>query len=129
MKRTSLALLVLGVLGSLTGYLRELAMATVFGAGRLTDVYFVAFSIPMVIGDLVIGSVLIACIIPVLSQLRDDDPDKPGFSFLNGALLLVAIFGILIASTVTAMMPILAALLAPGFDEPTLQLLLTTPTG
>lgn len=124
MKRISLVLFLLSILGSLTGYLRELGMATTFGAGKLTDVYFVAASIPMVIGDLIFGSVLTACIVPVVSRLRaDEGTNSSCATFLNEAMMLIVLFGIFIAVAVTAVMPQLVGLLAPGFDENTQKLL------
>lgn len=117
-KRTSIALLLLSILGAISGYLRELSMAMTYGAGRLTDAYFVAASIPLVIGDLIIGSVLTACIVPVFSQLRsNENSSKSVSSFLNAILLLVIGLGVLIAVVVTMTMPSLIDLLVPGFDR------------
>lgn len=118
MSRTSLFLLFFSILGALSGYLRELSLAAAYGAGALTDVYFVAISIPMVLGDLLVGSILTVCVIPVFSQLLESAPPaKHDARLLNAMLLTVVAMGGVIAVIVTWSMPYLIDLLVPGFDE------------
>ena len=88
----SVILFVVSFLGAISGYLRELALAATFGAGRYTDAYFVAASIPLVIGDLLIGSTLLASVIPVFSKLNAA-PDKQSDQrpLLFNSLLIVVL--------------------------------------
>src|ERR1700743_568479 len=53
------------------GYLREAYIAWYFGAGRNTDAYNVAFTIPDLLSYLVAGGALSITFIPILDALRE----------------------------------------------------------
>lgn len=119
LRKKSLALLIIGILGAVAGYLRELSLAVVYGVGRYTDAYFVAMSIPMVVGDMLVGSALTAAIVPVLSRhFMGESSTREDASRLFGALALTVVaVGFIAALALFSSMEELIRLLAPGFSE------------
>src|SRR5205085_12467446 len=68
---------VVGALGSiglatlasrLLGYVRDMVVALVFGAGPVTDAFFVAFRIPNILRRLLAEGALATAVIPVFSD-------------------------------------------------------------
>lgn len=102
-------------LSRVLGFIRERAIATVFGRTGDTDVFFAAFAIPDLMYQLLIGGVISSAFIPVFTQYLANDNEKEAWhvasSFMNlvGMLLLVLTFlGIIFA-------PIMAPLVGIGF--------------
>src|SRR5947209_1176917 len=110
----SVILFIVSLLGAVSGYLRELSLAATFGAGRYTDAYFVAASIPMVIGDLLIGSALLASIVPIFSKLNSDTPDQHNHraTLFNALLAVVLMIAMILAAIAFGIMPALIHFLA-----------------
>lgn len=104
-------------LTAVSGYLREFALASAFGAGMHTDGYFVAAAIPMVAGDLLLGAALTAAIVPVFAPLL---AERSGGEAARGAIAtcfaIVSLFAVCIAAVLLAAMPAVVRLLSPGFD-------------
>ncbi|MEO8441525.1 MAG: lipid II flippase MurJ [Betaproteobacteria bacterium] len=118
MTRLPAALLVISVATILSGYLRELALAVVWGAGPLTDAFFVALSVPMVIADLVIGSALTAMVVPVFTRMGPAPGNgSPQATELFCALLTtVGIAGVAVGAAAMACAEPLIEFLGPGLD-------------
>lgn len=114
-------LLAAGNLGSrLLGLLREVVIAALFGASGEVSAYRIAAQIPNLIYDMLVGGMLSAALVPVLSaQNRRERRDL--FAVLLGVfggLLAVLALLLFIAA------PALASLLAVGFaDDPALNAL------
>ena len=80
----------LGVLG---GLVLDMTVAALFGAGRATDAFFLAFTVPQFVMLVLQGS-YVNGLVPVLTGLRGGDPKRAWMVFsrllnLNGALLVV----------------------------------------
>ncbi len=97
------------------GFVRDMVVALVFGAGPVTDAFFVAFRIPNVLRRLLAEGALSTAAIPVLSDYVVNQPGEPLRrmlrALLGGALLalgLAAVLGMVFA-------PAIVALVAPGF--------------
>src|SRR5690554_4344525 len=108
--------MVLILISRLLGFVRERAIADVFGLTWETDAFRAAFNIPDLMYSLLIGGAISSAFIPVFSEMlaRGQDKDAWGMAstFINlisGALLGLTVLGV-IAS------PWLAPLVAPGFD-------------
>lgn len=116
MKRLSLILLGLSIAAALSGYLRELAIASRFGAGIQTDAYFVAISIPTVISDLIVGSALTASVVPVFAMNHARAKIEPSIvlsMFLVSVLGLTMVIGALLSWKIKEVV----GFLAPGLDS------------
>jgi putative peptidoglycan lipid II flippase len=119
---------VVGALGSIgtatlvsrvLGFARDMIVALAFGAGPVTDAFFVAFRIPNILRRLLAEGALSTAIVPVFSEYAAAHA-RPEFH-----RLLRAVFGAaLIVLSVTALIGMVAApwllrAIAPGFaDDP-----------
>jgi len=112
----------LGSIGAATlvsrvlGFVRDMVVALAFGAGPVTDAFFVAFRIPNVLRRLLAEGALSTAIIPVFAEYAAG-PDRARFLEMLRAVLGAA----LLALTATTALGILAApwllaVIAPGFS-------------
>jgi len=115
---------VVGALGSIggatlasrvLGFVRDAVVAQVFGAGPITDAFFVAFRIPNILRRLLAEGVLSTAVIPVFTDYAMSRPRPEMLQMLRavlGAALIVlgltSILGVLTA-------PWLLTIIAPGF--------------
>lgn len=98
------------------GFLRERAVAEVFGRTATTDVFFAAFALPDLMYQLLVGGALSSAFIPVFTQYLAQDEEREAWYvasiFLNItvlALLFIMILGVLFT-------PSLAPLVGIGFS-------------
>ena len=93
------------------GFVRDMLIARVLGAGRLSDIFLAAFKLPNLFRDLLGEGALSAIFIPMYTDMKKDDNfAKNVFSWLMLALLgLTLVFEIF--------MPIVIWILAPGFAD------------
>lgn len=111
----------LGTIGAATlasrvlGFVRDMVVALAFGAGPITDAFFVAFRVPNILRRLLAEGALSTAVIPVFTEYASAHPRE------ELRRLLRATFGAaLIVLTATALMGIIAApwivrAIAPGF--------------
>lgn len=112
---------VAGVIGAATlasrllGFLRDVVVAYAFGAGPITDAFFVAFRVPNLLRRLLAEGALSTAFIPVFTEfltLRSREEFNRMLRSVAGALLLallsVTLVGILLA-------PWIVRVMAPGF--------------
>jgi len=107
------------LISRLLGFVRDMVLAHVFGAGAASDAFFVAFKIPNFMRRLFAEGAFSLAFVPVFSEyktaasgpaLRELASRVAGT--LGGVLLAVTILGQLAS-------PVLVAIFAPGFlDEP-----------
>ncbi|QKT04343.1 murein biosynthesis integral membrane protein MurJ [Ectothiorhodospiraceae bacterium 2226] len=97
------------------GFIRDIVIARVFGAGAATDAFFVAFKIPNFWRRLFAEGAFSQAFVPVLSEYRTQREHaevqaltRQVAGTLGGVLLLVTLVGVLAA-------PLLVMLFAPGF--------------
>ncbi len=116
------AALVVGVLtlaSRVAALVRDLAISHVFGATRLTDVFFMAFTIPNVLRRLVAEGGTTVAFIPVYTQVREKDGEATARRFL-AATFGLSLVGVLVMTIVGILAaPLLVWAFASGFaDEP-----------
>lgn len=99
------------------GFLRDMVVANLFGAGAMVDAFLVAFKIPNFLRRLFAEGAFSQAFVPVLAQYREQHDHDKTQHFLNhiasalaSVLFLVTTAGILLA-------PVLIFLFAPGFAE------------
>jgi putative peptidoglycan lipid II flippase len=100
-----------------TGLVREIVMARLFGAGFIYDAFLLGFRIPNLTRDLFAEGALSNAFVPVFTQTLTKEGRRKAAQLSNvaatGIILLVgslAVLGILFA-------PVLVQLLAPGFHN------------
>ena len=99
------------------GFIRDMVIAQLFGAGMATDAFFVAFRIPNLFRRLVGEGALTASFIPVyteyISQRSKEESDElvnASFSVLGVLLILVTALGVLFS-------PWIVKIMAYGFSQ------------
>ena len=107
---------VLTLLSRLTGFLRDLLLASQLGLSNQTDIYFTAFRIPDLIYNFLILGTLSAAFIPVFTSYYIKDK-KEAWQITNSILNIA----VLIMGGIALIMFIFAGplmkLVAPGFSE------------
>lgn len=119
-------LVMAGILASrLLGFIRERAVADLFGRSPATDAYWAAFAIPDLMYYLLIGGALGSAFIPVfteyLAREQEEEAWRVASSFINGAVALM--LGFVALGVVFA--PHLAPLVAFEFRGEQLRLLVS----
>ena len=115
----SAGLLVSGgiLLGRLTGFLREVAVASKFGVSRDADIVLFSLTLPDFLINLLMGGALAAALIPEFKRSAAKTTDQ---LFLQSSLLAGSGFCLLVAVLVWNA-DHLVNLFAPGFDAASVQ--------
>ena len=102
-RRLGIAALIMtgGVLLSrLTGHLREVLIVALHGAGRTTDVYYAAFTIPDLLNYLLAGGALSIAFLPIFSEYLATGREEEGWrvfsviaTTMTSLLLLLVVAG------------------------------------
>ena len=92
------------------GFVRDILIARVLGAGRLSDVFLAAFKLPNLFRDLLGEGALSAIFIPMYADSKQDNK----FAQNVFSWLMVGLLGITILFEI--FMPLVVWFLAPGFD-------------
>jgi putative peptidoglycan lipid II flippase len=103
------------LLSRVTGLLRDVVIGSVFGAGMLTDAFFVAFRIPNLLRRLVGEGAATAALVPVITEYLTRRPRVEAMEMVRAlwgigivVLLLLTVVGLLCTDP-------LVHLFAPGF--------------
>src|SRR5256886_13916782 len=114
----------LGSIGSATlvsrvvGFVRDIVVALVFGAGPITDAFFVAFRIPNILRRLLAEGALSTAVIPVFTDYAVNHPRGELVRMLR-AILAAALLVLGVTTLVGVLAaPWLLSVVAPGFSEP-----------
>jgi putative peptidoglycan lipid II flippase len=114
-KAASIVMLAI-LVSRILGFIRERAVAEVFGRTATTDVFFAAFALPDLMYQLLVGGALSSAFIPVFTQYLAKDDEKEAWYvasvFLNTTfliLLLIMVLGVVFT-------PSLAPLVGMGFS-------------
>jgi putative peptidoglycan lipid II flippase len=103
------------LLSRILGYARDMIVALAFGAGPVTDAFFVAFRIPNILRRLLAEGALATAVIPIFSEYSMNRPR----SELTRMLAIVLAATLIVLTTVTALGIVLAPwivrVIAPGF--------------
>ncbi|MBI5027056.1 MAG: murein biosynthesis integral membrane protein MurJ [Nitrospirae bacterium] len=99
----------------ITGYVKDMVLAKVFGATGMTDAFFIAFRIPNLLRELFAEGSMSAAFVPVFTEHlarngKEEAKRLAGivFAFLLSILIIVCLLGILLA-------PYIVSAIAPGF--------------
>jgi putative peptidoglycan lipid II flippase len=96
-----------------TGLVREMLVAAIFGAGAMTDAFFVAFRLPNLLRRMFAEGAFTQAFVPILAQTRTEEPDRTRAivdavaTVMFWTLLLVSAAGVVAA-------PFLVYLVASG---------------
>jgi putative peptidoglycan lipid II flippase len=102
-------------LSRIFGFIRDMVIASIFGAGFSTDAFFVAFKIPNLLRRLLGEGALSAAFIPLFTEYFTVKSEEEAWNFASAVFSALLI--ILSAITVIGIifMPAIITILAPGF--------------
>lgn len=105
-----------GVLVSrLLGFIRDMIIAKLFGAGMYADAFFVAYRIPNTLRELFGEGALSASFVPVFSQTLNREGKEGAWHVARISATLLAALLILIVIVGIALAPLIVWVMAPGF--------------
>ncbi len=119
-----------GVIGLATfssrilGFIRDMVLARLFGAGAAADAFFVAYRIPNLLRELFAEGSMSAAFIPIFSEYLTRRTQRDAWELASAAFttLLTILTGVCVLGILAA--PWIVALIAPGFgDDPGKQAL------
>ncbi len=99
----------------LTGFLRDMLVAAVLGAGAIADAYVAAFLIPNLFRRIIGEGAFNAAYVPIFTRRETEGGQESAARFAEAALSLLAGLGLLILLLGELAMPALIGLVAPGF--------------
>jgi len=106
------------MLSRVLGFIRDVLLARVLGAGPLADAFFVAFKLPNFFRRMFAEGTLTVALVPVLADERNKGEHET-FAYLNALATLLLIVLLLFTVVGIIFMPWLLLGFAPGFhDEP-----------
>ncbi len=107
------------LLSRLLGFLRDVAIAAVLGAGALADAFFVALQIPNLFRRLLAEGAINSAFVPLWLRCRQDGGDQSAHRFGAEVLATLGIALAAAAALCAVSAPVMIAVLAPGFaNEP-----------
>jgi putative peptidoglycan lipid II flippase len=106
----------LTLLSRVTGFVRDIMLAAILGAGPLADAFFVALRLPNHFRAIFAEGAFNAAFVPAYARIRGQGGEGPAGLFADRVFtLLVAAEAVLLAVAL-AFTPAVIALLAPGFS-------------
>lgn len=109
------------VLGSTTlisrifGFIRDMVVARVFGAGMVADAFFVAYRVPGLLRELFAEGSMSAAFIPVFSGYLHEKGREEALKVAKATFTLLIIILIIVTIIGIAAAPWVVTLIAPGF--------------
>lgn len=100
----------------LLGLVREIVVASLFGASRGLDAFLTAFRAPNMLRDLFAEGALSTAFVTIFSKKIAAEGDAPAWKLANKVATLTAVFMSAVTLIGIVIAPLLVALLAPGFD-------------
>ncbi len=96
------------------GYVRDALIASFLGAGRLSDIFFMAFRIPNLLRNLVAEGALQVSFVPIFTEEKHKD-EKRAWDFARNTFSWLMMLLLFITILAEIFMPAITVLFAPGF--------------
>lgn len=110
------------VIRSILGVGSQMVIAAKFGASAPLDAYLVAFFIPQIISDFMLGGAVFFAFIPVFMEYQTKEGEEEAGQIINSLINLLSLILLGLMIIYIIFVPSIMRLLAPGFDEPTMRL-------
>ncbi len=101
----------------LTGFLRDVVMAAIMGAGPITDAFVVAFRLPNHFRAIFGEGAFSSAFIPSYARLNENAGQATARLFADRVFTLMLIVQVIVLAVALLAMPSVVRLLAPGFSE------------
>src|SRR5262249_28054032 len=110
----------------ITGFLRDIMLAAILGAGPVADAFFVAFRLPNHFRAIFAEGAFNSAFLPAYARVRSQSGDAVAGLFADRIFtLLIIVEGVLLAAALL-FTPSVISLLAPGFAQYPGRFLLAT---
>lgn len=112
-----------GLVGGITlasrflGLFRDIVLASFFGAGRLGDIFLIAFEMPNLVRRILGEGSLSAFIVPIFTQVRQEEGDEAGWRFASNALLTMGLVSLVLTALGVLLAEPLFSLFGYGYLE------------
>jgi len=101
----------------ITGFLRDMVLANLLGAGAMADAFIVAFKLPNLFRSLFAEGAFTSAFVPLFSQKLVSEGKKKSIFFAAQAIsVLIVIVGLFVI-LFELLMPYIVSVLAPGFHD------------
>jgi putative peptidoglycan lipid II flippase len=110
------------VVSRITGFIREMLIPNAFGLKETADAYAFAFKITGLMYDMLVGGAIAAALIPVLTGYIEKNNEEDGWKAVGTFINIVFIVMCIISLLGIIFAPFIVPTIAPGFDQPTMQL-------
>src|SRR5215813_6274891 len=101
----------------MTGFLRDMMLAAVLGAGPVADAFFVALRLPNHFRAIFAEGAFNAAFVPAYARIRTQAGADPARAFADRVFTLLFASQIVLLALALAFTPWVIRLLAPGFES------------
>lgn len=99
----------------ITGFLRDMVLANLLGAGMVSDAFFVSFKLPNLFRSLFAEGAFTSAFVPIFSQKLVAEGKKKSLLFAAQTVTILILFLAIFVACFEALMPYVVRVLAPGF--------------
>lgn len=99
----------------ITGFVRDMFLANLLGAGMVSDAFFVSFKLPNLFRSLFAEGAFTSAFVPLFSQKLVSDGKKKSLFFASQAISVLVFFLLIFVILFEIFMPYVVDVLAPGF--------------
>ncbi|MBI4827363.1 MAG: murein biosynthesis integral membrane protein MurJ [Nitrospinae bacterium] len=103
------------LISRILGFVRDMVIASLFGAQAAADAFFVAFRIPNLLRRFTAEGALTAAFVPVFSELRERHGLARAFAMANNLVTLMAVLLMALVAAGIVFAPWVVRVIAPGF--------------
>ena len=101
----------------ISGYIRDVFIATFLGAGIFSDIFFISFKLPNLFRRITAEGALTSSFLPIYSKLRSQNSDFVAIKYFKKIIYKVTLILILLMIFFQISMPIVVSFIAPGFTD------------
>ena len=105
------------LLSRITGFMRDIMLAAILGAGPVADAFFVALRLPNHFRAIFAEGAFNAAFVPAYARIRQQDGPDPAKLFADRIFTLLLASQVILLVIALAFTPGVIELLAPGFTE------------
>ncbi len=105
------------LLSRVTGFLRDIMLAAILGAGPIADAFFVALRLPNHFRAIFAEGAFNAAFVPAYARIRTQDGPDPAKIFADRIFTLLLASQVVLLAIAWAFTPAVIELLAPGFEN------------
>ena len=104
-------------LSRILGFVRDTLIARIFGAGMVTDAFFVAFKIPNLLRRISAEGAFSQAFVPILSEYKTKRTQAETHNLINHVASLMGLFLVIITIIGMLAAPLIVGVTAPGFAK------------